>query len=404
MILLTSILIALFLISWAVFRNNSSILYPTLYHRKNESRRIALSFDDGPNPYATIKVLEILKKYNIKATFFCIGRLLEKYPAVATKIHAEGHLLGNHCYEHSFKSFFYHPANTEELMIRTGNIICGVTGYFPVLYRPPAGIKTPPRIIAGWRLGLKFVGWALKAFDGSAALLTEAKAKRIINKTKAGDIILLHDNSLALDGSELNSAEHVEMLLKNLPFIIEGLQKKGFTFARVDELFSISPVLSNAPIERKDWPDMRFSVLFRELIYALVNEKTSPLNMSLSLAVGIFIGCSPLFGLHALIGFALAMRFGMHKIAVFLGTNVSNPFSAPFIIWLCISTGWTLIHATEFALPPACMNLQSLEQLLRQYALCWLLGFPLVGLVFALTAFLICYILLLLRLYLAKKQ
>lgn len=404
MILLASILAASGLIAWAMFRNNSSILYPTLYRRKNEHKNIALTFDDGPNPECTPRVLEILKKYNIKATFFCIGHLIEKYPQIAQKIHEDGHLIGNHCYEHSLKSFFYHPSKTEELIIKTGNAICRITGYFPSFYRPPAGIKTPPRIIAGWRLGLNFAGWALKTFDGSMSVLSDKKAMRIIRKTRGGDVILLHDNSISLNGSELNSSEHSEMLIKNLPLIIESLRKKGFDFVKLDKLFYISPALSNSPIEKKNYPDMSFTALSKEFFYALINEKASPFGMALALAVGIFIGCSPLFGLHTLIGFAVAMRFGIHKIAVFLGTNISNPFSAPFVIWLSIKTGWAILYDTEFTLTIRYMDLHSAEQLLREYALCWLIGFPVVGLLFAIIGFIICYPILTLRQFLSKKK
>lgn len=248
MIAAACVLFVLAVVLWAVLWHNSSILYPVFTKGRRSVKTVALTFDDGPSPDCTPQLLDMLGKYNVKATFFCIGRLAEKYPEILKRIHKEGHLLANHCYEHSSSTFFKHPSEIQGMIIRTGNIIRNTTGYFPRFYRPQAGVKSPPQVLAVWRLGLSFVGWSVWALDGGKKILFPCKARRIARKTRGGDIILLHDGSIGINGLENPGKAHSEALLENLPLIIERLHEKGLSCVRLDELLSMPCGIEDAPL------------------------------------------------------------------------------------------------------------------------------------------------------------
>ncbi|MDR0618727.1 MAG: polysaccharide deacetylase family protein [Bacteroidales bacterium] len=159
---------------------------------KNSTKEILFTFDDGPHPVQTPKVLEVLRRYNVKAMFFLIGENAEKYPDIVRRIAAEGHSIGNHTYSHCGKFPIFSAKKMQEELEKTDNILQEITGKKVEYFRPPFGI-TNIRISRVIReRGYKVTGWNIRSYDTS---LTQEKAlNRVIKKLRPHAIILLHDS------------------------------------------------------------------------------------------------------------------------------------------------------------------------------------------------------------------
>lgn len=156
--------------------------------------QIAITFDDGPHPEFTPKVLALLEKYNAKATFFCIGKHVEAHPEIVKKVIEAGHTLGNHTYSHSNFFGFYNTDKVTKELEKTTQIIKQFTGLQLRLYRPAFGVTNPNIRKAVNALGLTPVGWNKRSLD-TTQRDAQAVLKRITTHLQKGDIILLHDTS-----------------------------------------------------------------------------------------------------------------------------------------------------------------------------------------------------------------
>jgi peptidoglycan/xylan/chitin deacetylase (PgdA/CDA1 family) len=193
--------------------------------------RVALTFDDGPDPEATPKLLDLLGRENIAATFFCVGKNVEAYPQIAARIAAEGHLIENHTYRHPWWiSCIWGKRLTAE-MVRTQAAIQKAAGVTPTYMRSPAGLTNPffPSMLR--RLNLTLVGWDVRTFDTMGT--TRRVIDRISRHTRDGSIILLHDGG--------SSPERVVEIVSAA---IEDLRSRGFGFERLDRMIdgaAVSP-------------------------------------------------------------------------------------------------------------------------------------------------------------------
>jgi peptidoglycan-N-acetylglucosamine deacetylase len=179
---------------------------------KNNKNNLLLTFDDGPHPRYTPIILKILKKYKIKAIFFCIGNKASKYPDIIKKIKKQGHTIANHSYSHSvFFAFFNKTKITEEL-VKTNHLLEKITKTKTRYFRPPVGITNPQicKIAKGQKMII--LGWSLRSFD---TFLSKRKTLKRLLKTKHNEIILLHDNR------------------KNTPIILELFLKQRVCFTSV---------------------------------------------------------------------------------------------------------------------------------------------------------------------------
>ncbi|MEI6072979.1 MAG: polysaccharide deacetylase family protein [Verrucomicrobiae bacterium] len=189
-----------------------------------EGPYIALTFDDGPHPTLTPKLLDLLKEKGIKVTFFVLGECVEANPDVLKRAAAEGHEIGNHSWDH--KSFTKAGgAGVASEVNQTNAVIETATGKKPVLVRPPGG-ATNPTITRrlNTEFGLKVVMWDVDPLDwrfrNSARVTSE-----ILKNTKAGSIILSHDIH--------------PTTIAAMPATIDGLLEKGFQFVTVSELIAM---------------------------------------------------------------------------------------------------------------------------------------------------------------------
>ena len=182
-----------------------------------ESKMIALTFDDGPN-YNTNKVLEVLEKYNVPATFFVLGSKIEGNEYILERMTKSGMEIGNHTFNHLLLTK-YDEERVEEEINKTSNLIFEVTGKYPTLLRPSYG-STNSRVkkVANNPI----IIWDIDTLDWKYHN-SKRIAKRVISKAKDGDIVLMHDIYSAT-ANALNT-------------IIPELQSKGFTFVTVSELF-----------------------------------------------------------------------------------------------------------------------------------------------------------------------
>lgn len=188
---------------------------------RGRSGQIALTFDDGPVPGKTDRLLDILKKENVSASFFCIGNKVEQNIELGLRIHNEGHLLANHTYWHG--RFFDLKSTTGMLeeLVRTDAAITKLTGKRPRFFRPPYGVTNPMLANAVKRRNYSVIGWTIRSFD-TVITDRERLLSRVVRQVNDGGIVLFHD--------------HSETMLEILPDFIRFLRQKGFAMVRVDEL------------------------------------------------------------------------------------------------------------------------------------------------------------------------
>lgn len=186
-------------------------------NESKEKKKIAITFDDGPNEKYTPEMLNALKERNVKATFFLLGEEVEKYPEIVKQIYEEGHLIGNHSYKHEQLSKLSMEQACNQVN-RTNELIHNITGIYPAYLRPPFG---------DWHeeldceMNMVEVLWDVDTLDWSSQ--NHAKiVNKVLKNIQENDIILMHD------GYETSVTAAVE--------IIDTLQKQGYEFVTVDEI------------------------------------------------------------------------------------------------------------------------------------------------------------------------
>jgi peptidoglycan/xylan/chitin deacetylase (PgdA/CDA1 family) len=248
---LISALLAL-LYEFGYFRLFLSVLSTTtllivylLFHPRNQwlvanrsrvdgARCVALTFDDGPDPVYTPKLLDLLREKGVKATFFVIGKRADRHPEIVHRAWTEGHLIGNHTWSHYPLFCFLMPGRLRSEIERGSESIrrsCGVPSRF---FRSPVGLRHP--LLAPYleARGLEYVSWRIRTFD---TLITNSRvlAGRILKKVGGGDIVLLHDCL----------PRGTDAMLEALPRVIDELKERGFNFvlagAREDAAGTLEP-------------------------------------------------------------------------------------------------------------------------------------------------------------------
>jgi peptidoglycan/xylan/chitin deacetylase (PgdA/CDA1 family) len=186
-------------------------------------KKIALTFDDGPSIY-TLDVLALLKKYNAKATFFCIGKNIEMHPEILQKVISEGHLVGNHSYSHSKFFDFYNAKKITEEIKRTDMLLEKFTSRKINFFRPPYGVTTPSIRRALKVTGHKTIGWNIRSLDGGTKD-QELIFSRLIKHISPGGIVLLHD-----------TGKHSVLVLEQF---LQFLQQNNYQVVSIEELLNL---------------------------------------------------------------------------------------------------------------------------------------------------------------------
>jgi peptidoglycan/xylan/chitin deacetylase (PgdA/CDA1 family) len=187
----------------------SSQLFGCTQRRTGRERTIALTFDDGPNPAATPRLLDVLERNDARATFFLIGRHVRACPALASEIAARGHTIGNHTETHPNLLWLPRRRILEELE-RCDASIADATGQRPRMMRPPYGYRRPQVHAAARRAGIeRTVLWSHSAHDWTVQ--PDARVIDRLRTVRSGDIVLLHDGSHAgLNADRLHTVQALE--------------------------------------------------------------------------------------------------------------------------------------------------------------------------------------------------
>lgn len=205
----------------------SQFLVTSVWHLRKGGETIAFTFDDGPDPEITPRVLELLARYDAKATFFVVGSRVEKYPELVRRIVAEGHAVGSHSYSHSHAFHFGSPSRQRADVERGIAAVASVIGTSPILFRPPQGLRTPLLRDALAPLGLVCVTWTERGLDAMGRTATRI-VRRLEGAIRPSSIVTLHDGAGL--GGTLDRRPTVEALEQ----LLELATQRGLRCVRLD--------------------------------------------------------------------------------------------------------------------------------------------------------------------------
>ncbi len=224
--------------AWAVRGRSSQVFGPSIWRGSRERRALALTFDDGPSE-GTPRVLEILDRQGVRATFFQIGANVDRLPGAARAVREAGHAIGNHSYRHLLfcnPRFGFPPGGAiEQDLRRAQDAIAEHTGAAPVWFRAPYGVRWFGLRGALRRLDLRAVMWTVIGYDwnetGSGGRSAAGRvAARVVSGVSSGAIICLHD------GRELRERPDIGVTLEALRRLVPLLLDQGYEFETLDNL------------------------------------------------------------------------------------------------------------------------------------------------------------------------
>src|SRR5437867_2003550 len=192
------------------------------------SKQLALTYDDGPNDPHTLRLLEVLAKHNVKATFFLIGLYVERRPNIVREVVTAGHIVGNHTFSHPNLVFASAPQSRTQLQ-ECQQAITRAIGQHSPLFRPPFGGRRPETLRIARSLGLLPVMWNVSAQDWKGYSADEIK-QRIRRQLRGGDVILLHD------GSHIDMGVDRSQTILATDLLIPEAKSEGFEFVTIPEM------------------------------------------------------------------------------------------------------------------------------------------------------------------------
>lgn len=217
------------LLTDGVFRPSSSLFYPTISHGPRHRPQVALTFDDGPDANVTPLLLDALDAAGAKATFFTIGRHLERHQTIARRALDAGHELANHSWQHDRLQNFYSARAHGVEIDRGARLIQQLAKSDQVpLYRPPIGLKSPALARVAQQRNLKLIAWSLHGRD-TMQRDPQRIAAGILRRVKPGDIILMHDGH-DIDGRTRGATAEA------LPLVLAGLAEKNLESVTVSKM------------------------------------------------------------------------------------------------------------------------------------------------------------------------
>ncbi|GAA4881249.1 polysaccharide deacetylase family sporulation protein PdaB [Paenibacillus vulneris] len=204
-----------------------------------EEQVIALSFDDGPDPEDTPIILDLLKEYGVKATFFIIGNKAELYPDLVKREADEGHELANHTYRHLYFNKRVSENRLQDELRKTQDAIFKASGQRPHLFRPPGGYYNETLVRIARKEGFTIVMWSWhqNTMDWNTPGVSKITST-VLNNARNGDIVLFHDY-----------VEGQTQTIAALKTILPELKKRGYRFVTISELLSYSKL---SPVKQGD--------------------------------------------------------------------------------------------------------------------------------------------------------
>ena len=201
-----------------------------------ESKQLALTYDDGPNDPHTFRLLEVLAKHDVKATFFLIGRFVKQRPDIARELTRAGHVVGNHTFSHP-NLLFATSEQTRTELTTCEQVLSDAVGEHSRLFRPPFGGRRPGTLRVARALGLEPVMWSVTGWDwkGKPAEYVEHK---VAEQVRGGDVILLHDGSHAEFGGDRSQS------VIATDHLIARYRSEGYEFVTVPQMMEKRAVSS----------------------------------------------------------------------------------------------------------------------------------------------------------------
>jgi len=228
-------------ITYRYTREQLVAMYPGIYFFTGPAgaKKLALTFDDGPDDRATPRILDILKENSVKATFFLIGQHARLYPDIVRRIAAEGHTIGNHTWSHSNMQRLA-PYQARREISDNQELLDHLTGHKTALVRFPWGSVSPQIMELVQKEGYRVIGWSVDSSDW-----LEPRSARI----QAGLEAQVHNGAIILMHSIIFPASQ-GVTVRVLPALIKNLKARGYQFVTVDELLQI-PAYQPAPSAEK---------------------------------------------------------------------------------------------------------------------------------------------------------
>lgn len=215
-----------------VFDVNSTFWAPTLWKANRRTNEVALTFDDGPDPEFTPRVLAVLAEKNVPAAFFVVGRRVDAHPDIVAAIDRAGHMVGAHSYSHDLAFHTrLHRGLRHDLTACNASIERAI-GRAPRLFRSPQGFKNPALGDVLYEMGMTAIGWQVRGLD-AVERDSDKIVGRILRGASGGGVILLHD------GAGLLGTSGRQPTLDALPRVIDALRAAGLEFARLDTLLGV---------------------------------------------------------------------------------------------------------------------------------------------------------------------
>lgn len=216
---------------YTVFRPTSGVFGDMPYAADTPEKVVALTFDDGPNEPYTSRLLEVLASRDVRATFFQVGRCVERYPGISAAMAASGHVIGNHSYSHRFLRYAIEPSLRLE-MRRTQDLLEAELRRRPALFRPPWLCHTPALMRETSRQGLQSISGTFAHPLEVAQIPADRIARGALRRTRPGSIVIFHDGYDARGGFRGRTVEAARQ-------VVDVLAERGYRFVTVDELLGV---------------------------------------------------------------------------------------------------------------------------------------------------------------------
>jgi peptidoglycan/xylan/chitin deacetylase (PgdA/CDA1 family) len=205
-----------------------------------DTREVALTFDDGPNPPYTERILDVLDREHVHATFFVVGRAVKAYPTTVRRMVREGHAIGNHTWDHSHLLVQSPDAVGSELR-RTDDAIFAVAGVHTRLMRPPFGARDFAVLDEARAMGYTVVMWSVPLPNDWEQPGDATIAQRVIDNVRDGEIIVLHDGNRGIVCDPVRTPKDVCDRGQDVAAtrtIVETLKAKGYVFVTIPQLLA----------------------------------------------------------------------------------------------------------------------------------------------------------------------
>ena len=220
-LLASDILLLLMVIAYGASRISSGFFVPAFCKGDPADNQVAITFDDGPHPVRTGEILEILNRFNCRASFFLTGKQVEGNEHIVAELAGAGHSIGNHSFSHSNFFPLYSGRRISREIEDTNQLLEKITGKKVSYFRPPFGV-TNPNVAKGLKgLNMQVVGWSIRSFDTRNEKPGRV-IRRINGKLGGGEIILLHETS--------------DNILQILEQLLPSIGRMGLQCANLDQM------------------------------------------------------------------------------------------------------------------------------------------------------------------------